>query len=575
MKQKHKIHFSLIVIPFFLFLLIVVVYGQNITRTEMLGRPTDTSVSVKALFNAAVEARVCYGTNSGTLSDSTTWQQFNPDSYGDAVAVMPLAGLSTDTKYYYQLQYRKPGTTNYTNRPLHCFHTARVPGDTFTFVIQADPHLDAASDTALYRVCLQNQLADNPDFMIDLGDFLMSDKLTNAKKVIPEDTIPYRCKLLRSYYETINHSVPLFNVLGNHEGEEGWYLDGTANNVAVWDTKYRKKYFMNPLPDNNFYTGDTIHYNYVGQREAVFAWNWGDAQFIVLDPFWNTNPKPDSLTCWRWTLGKSQYDWLKTTLANSNAKYRFVFLHNIVGGNGKGEGRGGIETAPYYEWGGKNIDGTDGWNANRLGWDKPIKDLLKEYKATIMFHGHDHFYDKQELDCLLYQEVPQPSLPNFIGLQQATDYGYLSGVILPNSGHLRVTVSPSGVTVEYVRAVRSSQETSKLHNKDIAETYFVNSACYDSLSTGITQIQSNYNIITVYPNPVSDDNLIVKAQTTRSYDRCISLFNSNGCKVSSGILKEGETQVGLGIKNLNPGIYIVNVADGANSSTFKVVIAKR
>jgi hypothetical protein len=118
--------------------------------------------------------------------------------------------------------------------------------------VQADPHLDEQSDTALYKLCLMNQLEDNPDFMIDLGDFLMSDKLTNASKIIPRDTVTYRCNLLRSYYENIGHSVPLFIALGNHEGEAGWQLNNTANNVAVWGTLDRKKYFMNPSP-NEFY----------------------------------------------------------------------------------------------------------------------------------------------------------------------------------------------------------------------------------------------------------------------------------------------------------------------------------
>jgi len=323
-------------------------FGVKISRTEMLGRPTNNGISVKAIFDAVVQTRVCYGISSGIYQGYSPWLTVSQDSSGDAVSITNLTNLAPDTKYFYKLQYRNPTDTSIISRPEHSFHTSRVPGEPFTFVIQADPHLDAASDTALYRVCLQNQLADNPDFMIDLGDFLMTDKLKNSHNIVPEDTVPFRCNLLRSFYETINHSVPLFNVLGNHEGEEGWYLDGTAKNVAIWDTNYRKKYFMNPESDG-FYTGDTTNYKYIGLRDAYFAWKWGDAQFVVLDPFWNTNPKPDSLDCWRWTLGKLQYDWLKTTLENSTAKYKFVFLHNLVGGNGDGEGRGGVETANNYE----------------------------------------------------------------------------------------------------------------------------------------------------------------------------------------------------------------------------------
>ena len=120
---------------------------------------------------------------------------------------------------------------------------------------------------------------------------------------------------------------------------------------------------------------------------------------------------------------------LRATLESSKATFKFVFAHQLVGGDP--QGRGGVERADYYEWGGKNLDGTDGWAANRPGWYKPIKDLLTENRVTIFFHGHDHFFDKQEKDCLVYQETPQPSLPNFTGPNQASQYGYLSGEILP------------------------------------------------------------------------------------------------------------------------------------------------
>jgi len=558
----------------FIFFCFVYSYGQNIIHTEILGRPTNTSIAVKAIFDTLVETRISYGTQSGVYPGHTSWQQVSTDTTGEAVAVINIPNLLSDTQYYYKLQYRIPGDTLSVSRPQHSFHTARMPGEAFTFVIQADPHIDAASDTALYHVCLQNQLDDNPDFMIDLGDFLMTDKLKNAHGIVPEDTIPYRCKLLRSFYENVNHSVPLFNVLGNHEGEEGWYLNGTANNIAVWDTKYRKKYFMNPVPDN-FYSGDTTHVNYVGQREAFYSWTWGDALFVVLDPFWYTTPKPDSLDCWRWTLGKQQYDWLKTTLENSTSKYKFVFIHNLVGGNGAGEGRGGVETADYYEWGGKNIDNTDGWATNRPGWYKPIKDLFKEHEVTVLFHGHDHFFAKQEMDCLLYQEVPQPSLPNFTNVSQAITYGYISGIILPCSGHLRVTVSPTGVTVDYVRAVRPSQQTATLHNKDVSETYFINMNCYDSLQNGINSKENEpFNIITAYPNP-STNILYVQAETPKSYDRPITLINMMGETVVTGALKSGDTSVQLNIADISSGVYFVKVSDNVNSGIFKITILKR
>jgi hypothetical protein len=472
--------------------------AQNIPHSEILGRPTDRSITALAFLG--MEATVCvqYGTQSGNLNRQTPWINVAADQGAEIL----IDSLQSNTRYFYRLCYRPTGAGQNILRPERTFHTQRPAGSTFTFVVQADPHLDNQSDTALYRRCLRNQLADQPDFLLDLGDIIMSDKLKNAQGKITRDTVLYRVKYMRSYYETLGHSVPLFMVLGNHEGEAGWQLNGTDQNVAIFNSLERKKYFRNPAP-GAFYSGDLTQNQFVGQRENYYTWQWGDAQFIVLDPYWYTLQKPDAQTGWRWTLGKTQYDWLRATLQNSSATFKFVFCHQLVGGDP--DGRGGIEFADLYEWGGKNPDGSNGWTSNRPGWYKPIKDLLTENRVTIFFHGHDHFFGKQEKDCLIYQETPQPSHPNFQNANQAADYGYFQGQILPNAGHLRVTVSPEGVKTEYIRAYLPQNETPTRKNGDVSATYYVSkNNCYDTLSTGVPVLwNSNYADELVYPNPAS------------------------------------------------------------------------
>ena len=371
----------------------------------------------------------------------------------------------------------------------------------------------------------------------------MTDKLKNlTTNKIPKDTISYRCKFLRSKYEISAHSVPLFIALGNHEGESGWNLNGTAENIAVWDTNERKKYFLNPAPDS-FYTGDDTSYTFVGQRESYYSWQWGDALFIVIDPYWFTSLKPGATTGWRWTLGQLQYNWLRTTLENSTAKFKFVFSHQIIGGDPNG--RGGVEFADLYEWGGKNLDGTDGFTANRNGWYKPIKDLLAENKVTIFFHGHDHFFGKQEKDCLVYQETPQPSHSNTTttSVSYAAGYGYLEGTIIPNTGHIRVTVSPSGVQTEYVRTYLPASENATRHNKDVSSSYFIGTTnCY-SLGTNYPMIwNSNYKDEMVYPNPFSKETTIEFSLNTPE-KVSVSIYNELGQLVKT-LLNENSVNYG-------------------------------
>jgi hypothetical protein len=551
--------------------------SQNITQTELLGRPTDHSITLQTFFDSPVEDCVQYGLNSGIYSNQTSWQTFANTEPAEIV----MDGLQADTKYFYRLCYRQPGSSGFSSRPEYYFHTQRKKGSAFTFVIQADPHLDEQSDTAIYHRCLKNQLEDEPDFMIDLGDFLMSDKLKNSSGKLTHDTVTYRCKLLRSYYETSCHSVPLFISMGNHEGESGWQLNGTAENVAVWGTTDRKNYFLNPTPDQ-FYSGDTINHSFVGLRENYYSWEWGDALFIVLDPYWYTPIKPDSLNGWRWTLGKTQYDWLKSTLEKSTATFKMVFAHQIIGGNP--EGRGGVEYADRYEWGGLNLDGSPGFAKNRPGWYKPIKDLLTEHRVNIFFHGHDHFFGKQEKDCLIYQETPQPSHPNFQNARQANDYGYFEGQILPNSGHIRVTVNPDGLKVDYVRVYVPKDENGTRHNKDVSATYYIGSTnCYDSITTGTAVLwNSNYADELIYPNPFRQETRI---EFTLNKPERLNLFilNETGKMVktliSGSLISEGKFQVIWDGKdnsgnNVPNGIYFYSIQGEKNEvKSGKIILA--
>lgn len=541
-------------------------FSQALQHAEILSRPTDKSVTALCFFQQNAEVCAQYGTASGQLNQQTAWKTV---AAGEPAEIV-LENLQPNTRYFYQICHRTPGAATFSARPERTFHTQRPPGAAFSFVVQADPHLDERSDTALYRRCLENQLADKPDFLVDLGDIFMSDKMKNAQNRITRDTVQYRVRYMRRYYETAAHSVPLFMALGNHEGEAGWTLNQTAENVAIYDVLERKRYFRNPVPDG-FYTGDESVQPFVGQRENYYAWHWGDALFIVLDPYWYTPTKPDSLNGWRWTLGKTQYDWLKKTLETSPAAFKFVFAHQLIGGDPLG--RGGIEFADKYEWGGKNLNGSEGWAANRPGWYKPIKDLLTENRVTTFFHGHDHFFAKQDKDCLVYQLCPQPSLPNFTGVNQAKDYGYFAGQILPNAGHLRVSVGPDGVKTEYVRAYLPQNETPTRKNRDVSATYFIGQKnCYDSLSTSSPVLwNSNYSDELIYPNPSSGEVNIAFA-LAHAERLTLSIVDEHGRLVrrllSGTPIPAGDFQIvwdgkGNGGETLPNGVYFWNIV-GAN-----------
>lgn len=439
--------------------------GVVFAGKELLSRPTGISISVNAAADRDLEVYFEYGTESGAPTAQTAPAVFPGGSPFTAV----IEGLEPGTEYFYRMRYREPGAEEFAAGEEHRFHTQRPPGSAFTFAVQFDPHMDDNSDPEIYSLTLASELADRPDFLIDLGDTFMSDKL----RPVTAQAVLDRVLLLRSYYDKVCHSVPLFLSLGNHEGEWGRFLDGTAGNVAVWDTLARKAYFPNPAPDG-FYSGDANEYPLVGQRQSYYAWTWGDALFVVLDPYWNLPEAPEKGGDWNLTLGRTQYEWLKQTLEGSSAAYKFVFSHNLVGGlNMNGPMRGGVETAQYLEWGGQNLDGTWGFEEARPGWAMPIHQLLVANKVTAFFHGHDHLYAHQELDGIVYQEGPQPSARNLDLGNRARDYRYTSGTTLGGAGYLRVRVAPEGVQVDYVQSWPAAMENDRRKNGMVADSYVI------------------------------------------------------------------------------------------------------
>lgn len=432
---------------------------------ELLGRVTANSVTMNAAADRDLEVYIEYGTSAGAYSNKTDTKRYTGGSPFEIV----LDKLQPGTRYYYRMRYREIGAAAFTARDEHSFHTQRPRGSSYTFVLQFDPHMDENSDADIYKLTLANELADQPDFMIDLGDTTMSDKLNP----VTEAGVMSRTLLMRSFYDLLCHSVPMFQALGNHEGEWGRNLNATGQNVAIWNTLVRKKYFPNPVPDS-FFSGDTRSFAIVGQRQSYYSFEWGDALFVILDPYWNQPASPEASGDWSLTLGRTQYDWLKTTLENSTATYKFVFAHNLIGGRDmNGPMRGGIETARYLEWGGYNLDGTWGFDKSRPGWPMPIHQLLVANNVTAFFHGHDHLYAKQDLDGIVYQEGPQPSAKNFNLGNRGVDYDYTHGTVLGGSGHLRVQVTPENVKVDYVQAWTPANENATRKNRMVADSYTV------------------------------------------------------------------------------------------------------
>lgn len=423
-----------------------------------LCRPGDDSITVSNLPWKDMELYIHFGEKANALSRRSETVKIGA---GEAKNLV-LNGLKADTGYFYQVNYRLEGGESAKDH-VRGLHTRRAPTSAYTFVVQADSHLDINSSEKAYQQTLTNMKADKPDFLVDLGDTTMVDKFGN---LFTRAESQYRAQ--RFYIGQVAHSAPVFLTLGNHDGEQGSRLNGTADSMPLWSLGMRKKYFPNPEP-GGIYSGNTTPRDKAGLLQNYYSWEWGGALFLVLDPFWSTTQRKRDDN-WDMTLGREQYRWLKSTLEASKAPFKFVFIHHLVGGLGR-DVRGGISAAPYMEWGGKNADGSEGFAQHRPGWERPIHQLLVKHGVSIVFHGHDHLFVKEQLDGIIYQEVPQPSHPNG-GTRSAEEYGY-KGVVLGSSGHLRVRVEPKQATVEYVRAAVAGVTAGDPQNATVAHRYTI------------------------------------------------------------------------------------------------------
>lgn len=556
-----RVHLTVLLVP----VLSGAAFGYdtlNFVGAELLGRPTDRSVTVSVVPRTELAVRFEYGTD--TLYGSSTVPETTSAGVPHEVVI---DGLASSTGYRYRTRYRVLASGDSFAGPHRSFVTARAPGARFVFAVEADPHMvPGEGDSAqAFELTLANIAASGPDFLIDLGDNFMLDKWDT----LTDDTIRQRMHGYRRWWGEVCHSAPLFLALGNHEGEQGWDYDSTPGCRPVRLANARKRFFPNPVPDG-YYTGDSIEWPHVGLRGDYYAWEWGNALFVVLDPFWYTTTKPRSgEDNWNWTLGRDQYDWFRRTLESSSAKFKFVFIHHLVGGKIDATARGGIEYCWFYEQGGFRTDSTWGFDEERPGWGKPLHQLMLDNGVDIFWYGHTHFWAKQDTDGMVYQMVAQPGRARWDSLaRNPGEAGYRSGVLLGSRGHARVTMDDTSATVEYVRTFLPGETTATRRNGMTAHSYTIVKHDTTAVAGGRERARPGLR-----SNPVAGDGVLDYAAPdacrldARLYDPAGRLARV----LASGLAVCGPGRLPLDLRGIAPGVYFLLVEAGADRARLKLV----
>lgn len=439
----------------------------------VLGCPTQSSIEFVIHFAVDADVYLEYGVGSPKGDKSPVFQvRAGVPNAGK------LSGLEPNTSYSYRLRYKEPTQSEFVEGPTYRFQTQRSSGNGFTFFVQGDSHPERVPKMhipSLYERTLLTAAEQKPDFFICLGDDFSVDTLKDRTKPAIEGVYTKQVP----YLGLVGNSAPLYLVNGNHEQAARANLDGTAESLGVLVQNARNRNFAQPAPDG-FYSGNSEKVEHIGLLRNYFAWTWGDALLVTIDPYWHSETAVDNAAgkgpknegggkrnrnLWDITLGETQYRWLAKTLSESKAKYKFVFAHHV-----SGTGRGGVEQAPFYEWGGKDRNGANQFSAKRPSWGDPIHQLFVKTGVSVFFQGHDHIFCKQQLDGVIYQTCPCPADPTN---SLINGDAYTTGDKVPGAGLVRVTVGPDQTKIDYVRAFEPAAEKDGHKHGEIAYSYTV------------------------------------------------------------------------------------------------------
>jgi len=455
----------------------------------LLSAPGADGVSMNVILAEGSESLVEYGKTGGPFTGKTPAQT----AKGAEPLLFTLTGLETDTAYSYRLRIRR-GAGEFDGATQGSFHTKRGAGASFAFGVQGDSHPERTGkmfSAELYELTMKAAAARRPDFYFILGDDFSIEHLIEKQQATAA-SVDGVYLVQRRFLGSRGVGVPIFPVNGNHEQAARYLLDGTESSPAVLAALSRIRFYSPPAP-GGIYTGDLASVEPVGLLRDYFAFEWGDALFVTLDPYWHSQGVVDNRAgdrggagrgergekgegkghgggkgardLWQNTLGEAQYRWLAATLMGSKARWKFVFTHHI-----NGTGRGGIENASLFEWGGKGQNGADEFAQKRPGWGLPIHRLFVEAKVTILFQGHDHLFARQDLDGVVYQSLPNPADDTYTAFNRDA---YCSGEVRPNSGFLHVSVGPSQVKVDYLRSFLPKDEGEGKRHGDVAYSYTI------------------------------------------------------------------------------------------------------
>ncbi|WP_435745260.1 glycosyl hydrolase family 8 [Microbacterium sp. PMB16] len=246
-------------------------------------------------------------------------------------------GLKPGTTYVYRVG---DGTKNGWGK-IGSFTTDTAAAEPFHFIFSADSQASDLSNFLEWQDTFKKAVntIDDPKFILVNGDLVDNGDLEEQWQW-----------MLDSAADELAH-VPYVPVLGGHEVEDS----GT-------------------LPNNNFYN----HFNTpkdsgTGAHDgSVYSFEYGNALFMQFNSQYGGYLDDDGNVARMDKEFSNQLDWLRRTVAETDARWKFVSLHK------------GVYSA------GENVCN---WEADRVAfYEKVLVPVFQETGVDVVFEAHDHMY---------------------------------------------------------------------------------------------------------------------------------------------------------------------------------------
>jgi len=335
-----------------------------------------------------------------------------------------LTGLLPGSRYEYR--FVSTGETSSFSKPLWTAHFS-TPSSTprrFSFALLADAHITPFHNLRrekLRDICTSIH-ARQPDLGVMLGDNVQTFSSQNGP-MNEELQGPLLYANLRLALGHLPSEVPMYSLIGNWEGENGW----NSEKERMWTRRARLAFL--PTPDATTYPEGA------GPSGDYYGFTRGDVLFLMLNVTGYTSTdqswKATAATPEGWTLGEEQKSWLHQQLSRSKAKWKLIFIHHPVGGNAADR-----SNSSY---------GRGGGQAAFVGEQAQIHRWMKEYGVQAFFYGHDHVFTDIPVDGIHYICVGSAGAPWKVDGEASGYTEYLS-----NSGYAWVDVNSERLRVEYV-----------------------------------------------------------------------------------------------------------------------------